>query len=388
MFQDATQPYKSREIAWTNGRDHAIFDLSFVPPRGPNGGINVVRSVTVHAILNMTIADAVGEGEDAYRFIRNFSATRIDGSKAYDEVTGDTLRNIGYAHNGAARQHEHQDLAIAATTDRKFSALVPFAKPFAFDPDDYGIPSELLKEIRVGMAIDTDFELGATTCTIHSGTYWLVADVYEQMSVVLPSQDCWRQVDLTSTTQEQADIFTGGRMQDLYLYVPGLGGGQTLANLSEAGYLHGMDVRLLKDPDLKQRYARARGASYNSFSAVGSPLRSDPFCAADSGTLRALAIALCNGHKAFNGVEREREQVRLKVSAALPAAARLVCRFTQPVSDALDQTIRRNHDVNAFYFKTKDKTMRDPGAWARQPRLAAYLPRKYIKLGAKGQRVR
>jgi len=382
----ATLRYKSKTIAWTNANDVASFKGGFIPQRGPNGGLVHIRSLTVHAILNMTIATAVGLGEDSYRFCRTIDLKTVGGTRRVENIGGDTARLISYGALGADMAYEHADLAVAATTDRRFSLTIPLSKPFAYDPDDTSLPSDFFDELRIGMASAAEFSLGTCVATIFSGFYYVVADCYESMSILLNAQDVWRTIDAGAVSQVDHEIDTGGRLQDLFLFVPGANGGQTLANLTAVAIQHSQPDPLLKDPDLKHAFQRDRGEQTNLFSTKGNPHTTSPFVSSDAGTLRALAVKLTTGNKVTDGVERLKETLRLTLSANLPAAARLVARFTVPKSEAQRAIIMRNHDVNMSYIKTRDKSRRDLSSWPEEMR--KYLPEKFIKVDARGERIR
>jgi hypothetical protein len=371
----ATHIFKSGNKLWTNANDVAVFKPGFIPLRGPNGGIMMIRDLTVHAVLNMTIATAVGLGQDSYRFCRTVDLKTTGGVKRFDNITGDSLRKICYTMLGAERTYEHADLAVAATTDRKFTATLPLSKPWAYDADDTALPADFFEELRIGMASAAEFSLGACVATIHSGYYYVVAECFEQMAIVLPSLDVWRQIDAATTASTDIEIDTGGRLQDAFLFCPGANGGLTLANLTSLAIVGSMPEQMLKDPDLKHAYARARHQATNLFSTVGNPLRSDPFTAADAGTLRALAAKLTTGSKVTDGPYRSKETIKLVLAGALPAAARLVVRYTTPKSEAQRAAIQRVHRVNTSYVKTRDKSRRDLQAWPDD--MKAYLPEKF-----------
>ncbi len=371
-----TLTYQSKEIVHTSGSGTAVFKPSFIPKRGPNGGILKIREITLHAILNITVAGAVLLGEDAPRAFRAIEVKTVGGVKRIDNISGDSARIISYAHTGAARTHEHANMAIAATTDRTFTQTISFSKPYAYDADDTGIPSEFLEEIRVGMALSSDLTIGASTVTVHSGVYFVIAECFEEMSVILSAQDVWKQWDLATSASTDLEFDTGGRLQDVYVFVPGAQGGQTLANLTAARIEHLMPEALRKDPVLIQAYARARGAAMNSFSTKGDPLRTDPFLANPAGTLRALAVKLTTGNKVSDGAERARETLKLTLAGALPAAARVIARYTVPKSPVQRALILANHKVNSSYVKTRDKSKRE--LWKWEPAKLAYMPEKFV----------
>jgi len=381
----ATLRYPSKTYLWTSANDSARVKGGFIPARGPNGGLLHIKSLTVHATLNMTIAGAVGLGEDNYRFCRTLDLKTVGGTRRLEVISGDTARLISYAHLGAPCTFEHANLAIAATTDRSFVLTIPMEKPFAYDPGDTGLPSDFFEELVIGFASAADFTLGSCVATIHSGSYYVVADCYETMSIILTAQDVWREVNAGSVSQVDHEIDTGGRLQDLFLFVPGAQGGQTLANVTAAAIQHSMPDPMLKTV-FRHAYARDRGEACNLFSTKGDPQTTNPFVANDAGTLRALAFKLTTGSKVTDGPERLKETLKLTLGGNLPAAARIVARFTVPKSEAQRAIIMRNHDVNMSYVKTRDKSRRDLASWPEDMR--KYLPEKFIKIDAKGQRVR
>lgn len=376
----ATIYYPSKQITWVTGGQPARFKVaSFVPPRGPNGGMLHVRRFVAHAVLNATIATASLLGQNKYRAFRTIDVSLVGSPvKVFENITGDSLRVIDFAQEGSGGTFEHQDSAAAAAANYNFTASIPLSHPFAYDPDDTAIPSELLDEVAIGMATDANMSLGTSAVTINSGYYYLIAECYESMAIVLPSLSVWRQVEGTAVSQVDYEVDTGGRLQDLLFMIPGDIGG-SLANLSKAGILFSQDQKLAKDPDLKHIFARARNEETNLFSTLGNPVYSSPFLASDSGTLRAIAVRLTTGSKVTDGKERAKEVLKLELSANLPAVGRVLTRFTVPKSDGqraiIERTQRDNGDM--WYVKTRDKSRRPAQAWPDAMR--AYLPERWGK---------
>ena len=378
----ATYLFTSNRFIWANN-DVAKFPAgAWLPPRGPNGGMMVIRSLAIHALLNVTVADAVLPGEDCARFVREVTVKTTGGAdgRRIDGITGDSLRLINFAMLGADSVHEHIDLAIAATTDRKFTTTIPFSKPFAYDPDDTALPVDFYEETLISMATSANMTVGGATVTVISGYYYLVAECFEQMSVILPAVDMWKQIDLALVSSVDAEIDTGGRCQDAYLYIPGdaaaANGGQTLANLTAVAWKLTMPEALQKDPDLKHFYQRARGQNTSSFSTKGNPVHLDPFVSADAGTLRATAIKLTTGSRVTDGAERAKENFKLTISANLPDPARLLVRFTTRKVEAQRAAINRIHKVRGWRMKTRDKSRQDPASWP--PLMREYMSEKAL----------
>src|SRR5215216_2186380 len=101
--------FKSDVKPWANNGTLDFTD--FVETRGPRGGRMVIHGISLHGILNLTVATATTQGEDLYRGFRTVTVEQKDGTRRYNEVPGHALRLISYAHNGSERTHEHKDFA-------------------------------------------------------------------------------------------------------------------------------------------------------------------------------------------------------------------------------------------------------------------------------------
>jgi len=367
----AVTPYKSESKTWVAGT--SLDFTKFVEPRGPREGRNIIRNIVVHATLNLTVADATLNGEDLARAFRSVTITEKDGTQRMTEVTGDALRIISWAHNGGARHHEHADFGVS-TASVNLTISIPLAKPFAYDAEDNMLAAELLDKVSVRCADATNMSVGGATVTVNSGSYWVIAECVEQMGIVQHVPDEWIVRSFSAAAQTEFELLFGvGRCHDLYIWVPGAEGGQTLANLTEVNIEHVMSRSLLKDPDLAQMYIRKRDAARNALSAQGAALRTDPFSGA---TLRACAALLTAGNKSFEGPVRDKLTVRLTESAALPAAPSIIARIVHPRNMKTQAELMAAYKKRGFYVKTKDKSRRDPGKW--NPKHLPYLPIKFF----------
>src|SRR5204862_8166163 len=114
------------------------------------------------------------------------------------------------------------------------TACLPFTMCYEYTPDDYGMPAELFEKVSITCADATNMSLGTSVVTVNSGTYWVIAECHEEFGVVQYISDEWMVRPMASVSAtEQELIFPRGRPQDLYLWIPGQNGGQTLANLTE-----------------------------------------------------------------------------------------------------------------------------------------------------------
>jgi len=352
-----------------------------IPARGPNGGVLAILGFSIMPILNTTVADAVSIGMDGYRAIDALDVKLVDGHFPYNDVSGDALRVASYGLAGAELTHEHQDLAIAATTNRYFHVFVPLAMPHAFDEGDTAIPADFLEHIRIKFPAATVFNLGASTGSIISGQYQIVTHCVEQMAIINPALFTVRTYELAAVDSTEREINTGGRLQDVFLFSPGASGGGSLANVTTA-QIESRHKDKFTFRALKAIYALGRGAANNSFAATGAPLSTDPFVAAENGTTRALALLMSTGSKVTDGPENAKEVIRLELGGSLPAKGKLVVRYTVPRSDKLAALLMVNHRVKSYRYKTRDKTMQNPSEWTRTPELQAkalYMPQKWSR---------
>lgn len=370
----AVYRFKSKDIAWVSpGQGVLTFD-NWIEPRGPNGGRMVIHAIELHATLSLTVATATLQGEDCARAFRTITVEQIDRVRRYNEITGDAARLISFAHYGPDGTHEHADFAAGGPTTVKFSLALPIAKPFAYDPYETGLAAELLAKVAIGQAQSADMSLGSSAVTVNSGTYWVIAECHEEMAVVQHAVDEWVQQDFDTTTTGK--LRTDGRLHDLYLFVRGANGGATLANLTEAWVEHVMPQSLLKDPDLKQFYQRYRGGCTNLFSTKGNPLRTDPFTAADAGTLRAVALLLTTGNKIWEPAEREQVLVKT-VQASSPGTITMLARIARRTNPQIAKGLESRYGGGGWQAKTRDKTKRNEGDW--RPDHWAYLPKKLAR---------
>lgn len=371
MKRAATFKFKSEVKAWVNG---GVLDFQrFVQPRGPRGGRVVIDRLVLHSILTLTVATQTTEGEDLYRAFQKVTVEEKDGTKRFNEITGDALRIIGFAHNEPGSTHEHADFAAGGPTARTMTAVLPLTKPYAYEPDDYGMPAELFEKVSITCASNANMSLGTSVVTIASGTYWVIAECHEEFGVVQYISDEWLVRPMASASATEQELITSrGRLQDLYLWIPGQGGGQTLANLSEIFVEHMMPRSLLKDPDLTTAFERERNICPNLASTPGTAISSSPFTGS---TLRAVAALLATGTKTFEGPERTQHQVRLTLSAALPAAPSIIARVVYPRNPRVTAELAARYGKSIGYLKTADRTKRNPAEW--KPEHAPYIPFKF-----------
>lgn len=364
--------FKSPAQAWVS--DATLDFKKFIETRGPRGGRMVIDTLILHAEFSLTIAAATAQGEDFYRMFRKVTVEEINGVRRLNEVTGDALRLISYAHMGSDETVEHADFAAGGPTTVNFTCAIPISKRYAHEPGDYAMAAEMLERVSITCAAETDIELGAVAATIHSGTYWVIAECHEEWDLVQHLQDEWvvRPFAAASTAEQELN-FSKGRIQDLYLYVRGADGGQTLANLTDVYIEHLMPRALRKDPDLKQHYARARGEAQNFLTTTGGAKTTCPFVGS---TLRAVAVLLSTGTKSFEGPERTQVQVKLTNSADLPAAASIVARIVYPRDQKVEDGLAARYKKRPAYLQTASKSKRRPDDWKEEYR--RYLPMKFM----------
>lgn len=363
---------KSKEIPWVaGGGGDAVFDRSFIPDQGPNGGVWVIDRISAHCELTFTVATATFQGEDMYRAFRKTSITDLAGDRIFADVLGDSMRILSYVEAGALATHEHPDVA-ASTVTAEFTQVIQLAQPFAYDPDDTSLPAYLLDNVAIGMAQNADMATGTSVITITSGKYWLVVEGHEEMSVIHHCNQTHLQQDFETSTLGTLPV--NGRLKDLILFKRGQNGGASIANITDVQLVGQNKTPLLVNPDLKQRYARARGQALNLFSTKGNPVRTDALMAADAGTLRGVAPLVTTGDKHWEGDEVKNQQVRVTLASALTPIT-MLARIARRRSERLRQIIIDTHRVSQSYLKTRDKTKRNASAWREDQR--PYLQEKF-----------
>lgn len=366
--------YKSKDIQWVSpGAGEAKFDGSFIPLQGPNGGVVVIDRIFLTARFNLTVATATTQGEDLKRIFRYVNLTQVDGEKRVDQLPGDALRICEYAFAGAECVKEHQDFA-AGTADVVIQAIVPLAKEYQYAADDTSLPGYMFQQLAIGMAQGTDMSLGTSVVTVNSGSYSITAMCHEEFAPVLHAVDCISLLEFDTTTAGTLPV--NGRPHDLFLYVRGQNGGASLANLTDV-FIPTMNLYsepFLKE-ELQQQYEVARGCAPNLFSTKGNPVRTDPFVASATGTLRAVAALLSAGHKVWERPEVKNLQVKTTLAGSLTPIV-MIGRTMKRKSDALRDLLKSTHRVNASYIKTEGKSRRNHTDWT--PEQAAYLPEKFF----------
>lgn len=364
--------FKSTPQPWADG---ANLDFSgFWETRGPRGGRMVIVGIALHAIVQVDVTVGALQGEDIYRIFDAVTVEQKDGVRRLNNMPGDALRIASFAVNGRERTHEHADVAVGNNAVITATAYVPLAKPFAYEPGDFCLATEMLNLISLRCARAAQMSIGGATVAIDSGSYYVVLECIEQMGLVQHAVDEWIVRDFASVSATELELNVGGRIHDALLYIPGGDGGQSLANLDEAMVEHVMPQFLKRDPELKQFYARARGACTNALSATGAALSTDPFV---QSTQRAAAIILSTGTKAFEGKALSQATVRLRLSANLPGVPRLLLRVVKPRSEAARQGIVSKYKPTGSYIHTEGRTQREPGRW--RPEYRDVLPEKFTK---------
>jgi hypothetical protein len=367
--------YKSPAQNWVAGSLLEFRDVA--ETRGPRKGRMVIDRVLLHASLSLTVATATTQGEDIVRAFRTVTILEKDGALRCTEMPGDALRIVSFAVNGADRTHEHADFAAGGPTVVNMTLSVPLTKRYVYEGGDYALAVELLDAIKVRCADAAIMSLGTSVVTVNSGSYYVIIEAHEEMGIVQHVPDEWivKPFDGAGAAGvlEKELTFTKGRLHDLYVYVPGANGGQTLANLSEIFVEHLMPRSLAKDPDQTTFFQRQRDIAQSGLSAKGAATTTSPFSGA---TVRACALILATGTKSYEGPERTKLNVRLTLTGALPAAPVMIARIIHPRSETTQNQLMRMYGKSGYYVKTADKTRREPSKW--NPAHLPYLPIKFF----------
>lgn len=371
-----TLKFVSETIPWSGTAGaFAQFGTAWLPKRGPMGGRIVIDAIQAVYVGTATVAGAVIQGEDVYRFFGPTTVKQKDGYLRYNEVPGDAMRAYLFECYGAARVKEHADVAIAAPATVTATMMIPLAKPNMKEPGDYSLAAEELEFVRIRCATSSDLTLGGSTVTVLTGDYYLIFECHEELDVVVHAIDEVKIQDFSSTTAQEDELKVGGRLQELIFTVRGAEGGASLANLT-AAWIHQpqwLAPELQVSPDLKEYFGRERGEATSGASATGAANSTSPYT---SSTTRAVAVLMATGTKCFDGPEIDSAIV--KATHTLGATIRMIARVAKKREESTVERIRRSKKLKGLYrVKTASNQQRAPQAWPAD--VLPYLPLKFVE---------
>lgn len=365
--------FKSEAKPWSGSSGARLqFRPDFIEKKGPNGGRVVVDRFILAAHLQVDVTVGAFPGEDAYRAFRTISVKQKDGILRYNEVPGDAMRIFLFENQGPELTKEHADVAVANNVAVKWTCNVPLAKPYSHEAGDYAMAAELLEHIEIGCASAAELSVGASQVAIDSGDYFVIAECHEELDIIQHAVDEVKVAEFQTATE--SELTTGGRLQELLLYVRGTEGGLSVAGITEAWLSAPLFAapQLLVQPDLQDFYARERKSAPGISSTQGSPMRSDPFTAA---TPKAVGLLIATGTKCFEQPDRASVHVKTTQSVS-PGTIVMIARVAKRRTMESFNAIRKAYKLRGeFRVKTASNTMRDARAWPEDQ--LAFMPIKF-----------
>lgn len=338
--------FTSPPQAWVSPGSGNMEFSGFVETQADGGKDVLIDGVEVHASLNLTVAGATTFGEDLARFVDSLTIEQVDGVKRCDNIGGAEVRLMRYLLQEPDCVEEMPDFAVGGPTTVQLTLYFPLRKDFADNPEAFSMPADLLKLIRVTMGKTANMSIGASTCTINSGSYYVVAVCHAEAE---PLDHCFDTITMEDFQSQLETVVTiGGRPHDVALYCPGAHGGQVLTGLNEVNVLNEYQQSQLVFPDLVRRYARERGEATNLSSTTGQRSRTNPFTPliADSGAPRAVAAVFSTGNHPNEGQVRDKLRIKTVQSGFAPTGSiRGIYRTLVPRTDRAEQIIGHKHGM-------------------------------------------
>lgn len=372
--------YTSPNQAWTLGGMTKLDFTGWVPV-SEDGKRVIIDGFELNFQGSLSNADEVDafDGRDAARLFRNITVEQKDGVKRYDEIDGGSMRVAQYMMLGPENVRAGYNIGAAteggptAATAYTFSMFVPMFKPRTSHPYDFSMPADVLRQVRIAMAQNADLSVAAEI-TIASGIYWVTAVCHLEPKAKVYAVDSWTVMDFQ--TQLQTVINCSGRPHDLGMYLPGVGGGLPISNLTDALVVDLYEQSRLSWPDLIVDYSREQGNEPGLTGTTdASAVYTDPFVpvAGDSltgGTLdtpRASALLLSTGNHPDEGPVRENLTVKTTQTADL-GRFRLLMREVIPRTAKITDAQARKFGANSM------APDRDPKDKTVSPKDTAYFP--------------
>lgn len=345
---------------------------NWIGKEGPNGGRLVIDYFDIYVEGTITVADANWPGEDVARIVSNIRIEQKDGTVRY-ALAGDLSRVQTYATLGAPATFEHADVAIGALAPVAYCWQVCMRKPYAHTPGDFALAVEEFKRI----VIDTNTlanavgPTGATTLTVPSLTFYVVANVREEFDVRIKCTDVVAYEDFKSTTQGKFTI--GGKIHDLILHAARVDGGASLANLTDVN-IDALNFPTLTRLELLMDYRRKRDAGNNLSTTQAAQLRSDPFVF--PGAAEKASAVLLHDHETSAWAGKIIDDTILVKCTNTVASLRGITRVVVPTSqEARNRTLALyGLTPAALRVATDAKSSRDVADWPKP--LIPYLPLK------------
>jgi hypothetical protein len=324
---------------------------------------------TLWAVLDTTDVDVAGtavEGEDCYRFFKRIEVEQVGGKKRWN-LRGDETRQALYMLLPSDQVPEFADLAIANNQTPEFRIPIPLTKHYGVRGKDFGLPAELLSKVTIEGA--NLAEVGVAGGTIGCvGTYYIIAECHLEESVELKAEDEVRSQPFTNTAGGQ--LVVQGKLHSLGIFARAAAGGGSQANFTDIRIDKLLPDTYTKE-DLRDMFARARGAAANLEATDGAVVRNNPFTLS---TMRGVPVIWSDEDTSvLDGDPEDEIVVRMTNSVADQIA---IMRVVTPKSEAVGSAVASRHGVGhgGFKMKTKKGSRKDLASWAGRPEDAVFMP--------------
>lgn len=356
-----------------NTGDKRQFKLSFLKPKGPRGGRNVISKLRVRclATLSTNASTTIAAGGLA----NIMQQIRIVGPMGeFVNLTGPEVRMLHFAEKG---KNSRPDAALLAISQASVSRTIDFVLDFAPMNRakrrwDYALPVDHLLSIgdqalEIKAAANTDLGTGGGA-TINAMTWQLVVESREEPDI---QDHCWR--ELRSVAQNQLTDFelpvSGGIVRNCFAfkYADHITGGTDVSSVTSV-QIPSLGVDAI-DPTYLQ----------NAFLDEGDhdlASTSDPF---SQTTRRVLPLIWASQGEKITDMPRHTSKLAIRLNGNAVSNLSLVTETIYEKTAKATQVeagYAMEHGLTGRTIKTEGKTKKDPAGWSW---LKNYLPGKLTK---------
>lgn len=362
----------SERLAFNQGEKRQ-FKLSFLKPKGPRGGRNVISKLRVRCdvVVSTNAATTIAQGGWA-NFLQQIKIVGPMGE--FVNLTGPEVRMLHYAEAGRDAIPDPASAPInSAGIARTIEWILDFApRRRAKRRWDYAVPVDHLltigdQAIELRSASAADIGTGGGT-TITSQTYQLVVETREESDI---QNHVWR--ELRSLAQNQLTDFelpvSNGYIRSCYgfKYADHATGGADVSSAT-AIMIPTLSVDSV-DPTFLQ----------NAFLDEGGHDRSsvnDPFVQT---TRRVLPLVFPSGYEKLTDMPQHPSRMAIRLTGNTQANVSLVFELIYertPKAMAVELQLADKLNLTAASVKTEGKTKRDRASWGD---MANVMPGKLVQ---------
>lgn len=357
-------PYKSETKPFTASSYVEFTD--FVPPRGPNGGRNVIDKLFLCINGTITVATATWDGRDVCRLAQLISVEDRAGRQRW-ALSGYKTRIASIHLNGIEEHMEHADLTAGAGKAVDLRLLIPMTKQWLRRGKDFAIAADVFRKVGVTFNSLAGAATSTTVLSAASLNVYILAETHEEFSVEFKAEDVVKSVDFQSNTQ--ARLPTQGAVHDLIVCREpaggGTAGGDVITAITDAR-IEDLNVPVLTRQDFLGIYSVKRKLA-PSGTTTGGERFTDP-----SRQGVALPILVADYEtSAWDGKVLDSIKIDVGTGAAgLSLISREVCEKSQANYNA--QVARFGIDPRTIRMKTAGKSRRGLGdGWSKRQQVVA-----------------